>query len=55
MLPVREVAMALPRSGTAIDEFSKAREFQVTAVWLSISIEAVSDVTAAHDRQRRTS
>jgi hypothetical protein len=31
-----------------------AREFQVTVVCLPISIEAVSDFTAAGDRQRRT-
>ena len=31
-----------------------AREFQVTVVCLLISIEAVSDFTAAGDRQRRT-
>jgi hypothetical protein len=54
MLPRREVATALPRSGTTNDEF-RLREFQVTALWLPISIEAVNDVTAAHDRQRRTS
>jgi hypothetical protein len=30
------------------------REFQVTVVWLPISIKAVSDVTAADDGQRRT-
>jgi hypothetical protein len=54
MLPGREVAAAFPQSGTAIGAAGPAREFQVTVVWLPISIEAVSDVTAADDRQRRT-
>jgi hypothetical protein len=39
---------------TAAGRTGRAREFQVTIVWSSIPIEAVSDITAVDDRQRRT-
>jgi hypothetical protein len=55
MLPRREVATALPRSGTAIDEFSEAARVPGDRRVVPNSIEAVSDVTAARDRQRGTS
>ena len=54
MLPGRGVAAAFPQSGTAIGAAGPAREFQVIVVWLPFSIAAVSDVTAADDRQRRS-
>ena len=39
---------------TAAGCTGRAREFQMTIVWSSIPIEAVSDITAVDDRQRRT-